>query len=77
MKRGWSDRRAYLDEEKIAARAKARADMQRLIESGDEQGYVGYIQRLKPDIALGEIEALIERFREERRKHPSEAWNRP
>ena len=76
MKRRWFGDRAHIDEEKVEARAKAIADMRELVESGDEKGYVEYVKRLKPDITAEELQQFIEMFRSERRKHPSDSWNR-
>jgi hypothetical protein len=77
MKKWWFGERVHIDEEKIAARAKARVDMKRLIESGDEKGYVDYVKRLKPGMTAEELQQLIEMFHSERRRHPSDSWNRP
>jgi lysylphosphatidylglycerol synthetase-like protein (DUF2156 family) len=76
MKRRWFGDRAHVDEEKVNARAKARADMRELIESGDEKGYAEYVKRLKPDMTPAELQQLIAMFHSERRKHPSDSWNR-
>jgi hypothetical protein len=76
MKRRWFGDRAHIDEEKVAARAKARTHMKQLIESGDEKGFVDFVKRLKPDITPAELQQFIEMFHSERRKHPSDSWNR-
>jgi hypothetical protein len=76
MKRRWFGDRAHIDEEKVAARAKARTDMRQLIETGDEKGYVEYVKRLKPEITAEELQQFIEMFHSERRKHPSDSWSR-
>jgi hypothetical protein len=76
MKRSWFGDRAHIDEEKVAARAKAIADMRELVESGDEKGYAEYVKRLRPEITAEELQQFIEMFHSERRKHPSDSWNR-
>ena len=60
-----------IDKEKVAARAKAKADLASLLEVGDEERYVDYVKRLKPNMTPAELRDFIELFRVERRRRAS------
>jgi hypothetical protein len=75
MNKWWSDRRKHQDEEKIATEKQARENIRRLMDVGDEEGYVALVKKLRPDITPAELVAAIERFREYRRISASDARN--
>jgi hypothetical protein len=60
--------REHIDQEKIREKREAKEDLRRLLDCGDEEGFVALIKRLKPTIAPDELVSLIRRFREERSK---------
>jgi hypothetical protein len=60
--------RQHIDKEKVAAKAKAKADLNNLLDVGDETGYVEYLKLLKPNMAPEELQHFIELFRAERRR---------
>jgi hypothetical protein len=74
MKKWFSNRRAHIDEEKVAAKKQAAKDLAALMDSGDEQAYADFVKRLKPDITDDELQLLIEKFHEQRSVHPNDAW---
>jgi hypothetical protein len=66
MSRWWSDKKKNVDEHALAAKQQASADMRRLLESGDEEGYVALVKALKPGIKPEELVKVIELYRRHR-----------
>lgn len=67
----------HIDQEKVEAREQARKDLQRLLELGDEEGYVKFLKALRPDLKPEELSSLVEGFREERRNRSRDFPPRP
>jgi hypothetical protein len=59
-------KRKHIDAEKVAAKAKAKADLETLFETGNETEYVAFVKRIKPDMTPSELVGFIESFREQR-----------
>jgi hypothetical protein len=72
MKKWWFGERKYIDEEKIEFKKRRKSELRFLIESGNEQGYIDYIRKYKPDIGPDELEGLIDLFHAERKRHPND-----
>lgn len=60
--------RKHIDQEKLAAKAKAKEDLRHLMDIGDETGYVAYVKALNPNVSPGELARLIVLFREQRKQ---------
>lgn len=58
----------HIDQEKVDAKKQAGQDLRRLLELGDEEGYVNLLKALRPDLTPQQLVSFVEQFREERRK---------
>ncbi|HEU5350299.1 MAG TPA: hypothetical protein VFU55_01790 [Terracidiphilus sp.] len=67
MMRWLKDRERRKQIESLAAEWQAQEDIRRLMEVGDEEGYVALVKALKPEITPDELVNLIEKFRLYRR----------
>jgi len=67
MKMRWPRSKKHLDEDKIKMREQLRNDMNALLFTGDEVGFVELIKELNPKITPEELVSLIQRFRQDRR----------
>jgi hypothetical protein len=71
MKKWLAGGSKHIDKAKLAAKAKAKADLANLLEVGDENGYVDYLKRLKPNMTPAELQNFIALFRAERQRQAS------
>jgi hypothetical protein len=60
-----------LDQQRIDEYNASLAELERLTEVGDEDGYVLLIKKLRPQISKAELLAFIGDFRETRRQRSS------
>lgn len=67
MKKWWFGEKKYLVTDAAAAKQQAKADMRRVMDCGDEEGYVALVKALKPGITPCELVSAIERFRQYQR----------
>ena len=77
MKKWWFGERKYIDEQKLAVKAKVRQDLKRLMEANDLEGYLNYVTLLtgRP-LTPEERERHTALFTEQAGVHPSDAWTR-
>lgn len=74
MKKWWFGKEDNRDQEKLAARKKAKSDLRILMENDDKASYIAFIKSARPDITEEELERLIQLFDEQRAVHPSDSW---
>jgi hypothetical protein len=65
MKKWWFGEKKHIDSEKVALRAQAKQELRALMDCRDENGYVGYLKALNPDVSPEELIRLIELFRQQ------------
>jgi hypothetical protein len=77
MKRWFRDRKAHIDEAKVAQKAQDRRDVRDYADAWDEDSYVALERDLNPDITPDELERKIALFRELCRIRALSAAQRP